>query len=81
MDIIFMDVNMPEMDGYQCTQEIRKSEALNSKRSTVIVIVTAFTSAEDKNRSSKCGANDHLDKPLNLEDLKYILRKYELLDK
>jgi len=45
------------------------------------VIVTAFTSAEDKNRSAKCGANDHLDKPLNLEELKYILRKYDLLDK
>lgn len=47
----------------------------------MIVIVTAFTSAEDKNRSVKCGANDHLDKPLNMEEIKYILRKYALLDR
>ncbi|CAD8116031.1 unnamed protein product [Paramecium primaurelia] len=79
MSVIFMDVNMPEMDGYQCTQEIRKYEQMYKLTQSLIVIVTAFTGSDDKLKSQKCGANDHLDKPLNMEDLKRVMKKFGII--
>ncbi|CAD8112699.1 unnamed protein product [Paramecium primaurelia] len=79
MNIIFMDVNMPEMDGYQCTLEIRKFEQIQQLSQSLIVIVTAFSGSDDKLRSQKCGADDHLDKPLNMDDLKKVMKKFGVL--
>ncbi|CAK84106.1 unnamed protein product (macronuclear) [Paramecium tetraurelia] len=79
MSVIFMDVNMPEMDGYQCTQEIRKFEQIQRLTQSLIIIVTAFTGSDDKQKSQKCGANDHLDKPLNMEDLKKVIKKFGII--
>ncbi|CAD8173097.1 unnamed protein product [Paramecium pentaurelia] len=79
MSVIFMDVNMPEMDGYQCTQEIRKFEQMQKLTQSLIIIVTAFTGSDDKLKSQKCGANDHLDKPLNMEDLKQAMKKFRII--
>ncbi|CAD8123350.1 unnamed protein product [Paramecium sonneborni] len=79
MNIIFMDVNMPEMDGYQCTSEIRKFEQIQKLSQSIIVIVTAFSGQDDQIKSLKCGANYHLEKPLNLEDLKNVMQKFGIL--
>ncbi|CAD8102678.1 unnamed protein product [Paramecium sonneborni] len=79
MSVIFMDVNMPEMDGYQCTQEIRKFEQIYKLSQSLIIIVTAFTGSDDKLKSQKCGANDHLDKPLNIEDLQKVIKKFGII--
>ncbi|CAK65630.1 unnamed protein product (macronuclear) [Paramecium tetraurelia] len=79
MNIIFMDVNMPEMDGYQCTSEIRKFEQIEQLSQSIIVIVTAFSGSDDKLRSQKCGADDHLDKPLNMDDLKKVMKKFGVI--
>ncbi|CAD8120967.1 unnamed protein product [Paramecium sonneborni] len=79
MNIIFMDVNMPEMDGYQCTSEIRKFEQIQKLSQSIIVIVTAFSGQDDKLRSQKCGANYYLEKPLNMDDLKKVMKKFGIL--
>ncbi|CAK84584.1 unnamed protein product (macronuclear) [Paramecium tetraurelia] len=71
MSVIFMDVNMPEMDG--------KYEQMYKLTQSLIIIVTAFSGSDDKIKSQKCGANDHLDKPLNMEDLKQAMKKFRII--
>ena len=61
-DLIFMDIQMPEMDGYQATQAIRHKLG-NDK--IIIVAMTAHAMAGDRERCLKIGMNDHITKPLN----------------
>jgi signal transduction histidine kinase/CheY-like chemotaxis protein len=74
-DMIFMDVHMPEMDGYEATRRIR---ALNLDRAKTIPIVamTANVFRQDVERCRESGMNDHVGKPLNLEEVMAKLRKY-----
>ena len=61
-----MDVMMPEMDGYEATERIRR---LNRKdaRTIPIIAMTANAFTEDKIRSKAAGMNEHIAKPLNTE--------------
>lgn len=68
--LILMDCWMPELDGFQATQEIRKYP-LN--RSTPIVAVTANAMAGDREKCISAGMDDYLSKPLCLADLKRVL--------
>jgi signal transduction histidine kinase/DNA-binding response OmpR family regulator len=74
-DMIFMDVQMPEMDGYEATKRIR---AVNVPRARMIPIVamTANVFREDIERCLKSGMNDHVGKPIDFDDLLEKLRKY-----
>jgi CheY-like chemotaxis protein/two-component sensor histidine kinase len=74
-DIIFMDVHMPEMDGYEATRQIR---ALNIARAKEIPIIamTANVFAEDMEKCMAAGMNDHVGKPLDMEQVMAILKKY-----
>jgi hemerythrin-like metal-binding protein len=76
-DMIFMDVQMPEMDGYEATRRIR---ALDIPRASSIPIVamTANVFREDIEKALAAGMNDHLGKPLDLEEVLAKLRKYLL---
>lgn len=71
LKLIFMDIKMPVMDGYKATCGIRK---FDSKIPIVAISANAF--AEDINKSLKVGMNDHLIKPINVENLKTIIFKY-----
>ncbi len=71
-DVIFMDCQMPEMDGYQATQIIRKSE---TKRASIIAL-TAEASKEDRQKCIDAGMDDYLSKPILIEDLIAILDKW-----
>ncbi|MBP8054100.1 MAG: response regulator, partial [Burkholderiaceae bacterium] len=65
-DLILMDCNMPEMDGYEATTAIRALEGTAGKR-VPIVAMTANTQAADVAKCLSAGMDDHLSKPLTLE--------------
>ncbi|MFP3040359.1 response regulator [Treponema primitia] len=77
-DIIFMDVQMPEMDGYEATRRIRASGLPNAD-SIPIVAMTANVFREDIDRCLAAGMNDHVGKPLDFEEVLAKLRLH--LDK
>ena len=74
-DMIFMDVQMPEMDGYEATQRIRALEIPNVKR-VPIVALTANVLHEDIEKGIAAGMDDHIGKPLNFDEVWRILRTY-----
>ena len=73
-DLIFMDVQMPKMDGYEATQAIR---ALDDKEKAAIPIVamTANAFAEDRERALAAGMNGHIAKPIDVKKLEQALVK------
>jgi CheY-like chemotaxis protein len=76
-DIIFMDVQMPEMDGYEATRLIRKFEVERKCSSAVpIIAMTANVFKEDVENCLKAGMNEHIGKPLDFDDVLGKLEKY-----
>jgi signal transduction histidine kinase/CheY-like chemotaxis protein/PAS domain-containing protein len=71
-DIIFMDVQMPEMNGYEATMEIRKME--ESKKRVPIIALTAGTVKGEKERCLEAGMDDYLSKPIIKTNVEQILR-------
>ena len=67
--LIFMDLQMPAMNGIQVTQEIRKREKENGVNHTPVIAVTAYVSDEDRLRCLEAGMNDFLPKPVDTEAL------------
>ena len=74
-EMIFMDIQMPEMDGYTATEHIRASGMENSKE-IPIVAMTANVFKEDIDRCISAGMNAHVGKPLDFEEVLGILDKY-----
>ncbi|MDR2578373.1 MAG: response regulator [Chitinispirillales bacterium] len=73
--LIFMDIQMPEMDGYEATKRIR-SCGLPEAENIPIVAMTANILREDIELSIEAGMNDHLGKPVDIEDVITKLKKY-----
>ncbi|HYC86740.1 MAG TPA: response regulator, partial [Chryseosolibacter sp.] len=71
-DVVLMDVQMPEMDGLEATRAIRK---MNGQQ-PVVIAMTANAMQGDKEICLDAGMNDYITKPLNLEDLIGIMRKW-----
>ena len=67
-DFVLMDIQMPKMDGYKATTEIRNIDNKYAK-SVPIIAMTANAFAEDKQKAIESGMNDHLAKPINIDDL------------
>lgn len=76
-DIILMDCQMPKMDGYQASREIRKYEATLGIH-TPIIAITAHAMADDQENCRDAGMDDFLTKPFMMEDLLEILKKWSL---
>jgi signal transduction histidine kinase/HPt (histidine-containing phosphotransfer) domain-containing protein len=71
--LILMDCEMPEMDGYQATSEIRKNPTTHQ---TPIIAMTAYAMQEDRERCFDSGMSDYLPKPVTLNDLRVVLERW-----
>ncbi len=73
-DIIFMDIEMPEMDGFEATALLRADPKL---RDAWVVALTAHGSAQDRQRCLDAGMNDYLAKPIDPKELDRVLVKLD----
>lgn len=72
-DVVFMDVQMPVMDGYATTMAIRKDERF---RDLPVIAMTANAMADDRQRCLDAGMNDYIPKPINLETMGRVLSRW-----
>ena len=75
-DIVLMDVQMPVMDGYTATREIRRWEIEKGRERTPIVALTAHALTEDDGRSLEAGCDGHLTKPIRKPVLLEAIREF-----
>ena len=68
-DVVLMDLRMPVMDGLAAIRAIREAETRSGLRRTPIVVLSANTSPQDRGASAAAGADDHIGKPIQAEDL------------
>jgi CheY-like chemotaxis protein len=73
--MIFMDVNMPIMDGFTATALIR--ELPSHHKAVPIIALTADAMKEDKERCLASGMNDYISKPFRLEEIQSVLKLYQ----
>lgn len=71
-DLIFMDIRMPKMDGYEATKIIRTMDRQDSKQIPIIAL-TANAYSEDINKSMQAGMDGHVSKPISIENVKEVL--------
>ena len=71
LDLIFMDIQMPDLNGYEATRQIR---AFNNK--VVIIAQTAYGLSDDREKAIDAGCNDYIVKPIHKDVLVALIRKY-----
>lgn len=72
-DVIFMDLQMPVMDGYEASKRIRSNSRYEN---TPLIAMTAHAMVEERERCLNLGMNDHISKPIDPETLYQIIRKW-----
>jgi len=70
IDLILMDIQMPEMNGYEATRQIRQ---FNTK--VIIIALTAFALTGDKEKAMEAGCSDYISKPVKIAELQELIQK------
>ncbi len=77
LDLILMDIMLPEMNGFEITDKIRKYEENTGKKPGVpIIALTANTLENDREKCLNAGMNDYLPKPFTPEDLYRVIDQF-----
>ena len=79
-DLIIMDIQMPEMNGYEVTQRIREKEKLSGKHIPIIA-TTAYAMSSDKERCLSAGMDDYISKPIDINRLNESIIRLSLSQK
>jgi two-component system, sensor histidine kinase and response regulator len=74
-DMIFMDCQMPEMDGFEVTRKIRALEKERSLTPIPIVAMTASAMEGDREACLQAGMDDYISKPVKIEEIKKLLQR------
>jgi CheY-like chemotaxis protein len=72
-DVILLDIQLPEMDGYQVARNLRKIEALND---TPIIAVTSHAMVGDREKALESGANGYIEKPIDPDNFIQRMESY-----
>jgi two-component system, sensor histidine kinase and response regulator len=75
-DLVLMDLQMPNFDGYWATRQIREFEREHQRQHVPIIAVTAFTQEEDPRKSLRAGLNGYLAKPVSKDVLFKVIQKH-----
>ncbi len=75
-DLVLMDCQMPEMDGFEATEIIRRRDSEINRSRTIIVAMTANAMVGDLERCLSRGMDDYISKPLSLDRLDELLRRW-----
>jgi CheY-like chemotaxis protein len=75
-DLILMDCQMPEMDGFEATVQIRRREQSSGGRRVPIVALTANAMAQDREECLNAGMDDHLAKPFSMQTMQEMLDRW-----
>jgi CheY-like chemotaxis protein len=73
-DIVLMDLQMPALDGYEATKQIRQLDS--AKRAVPIIALTAHALDKDRTKCLEVGMNDFLSKPIDIGELKNLLHHH-----
>jgi signal transduction histidine kinase len=74
--LVFMDLQMPEMDGLEATRAIREQEAAEGRRPCYIVALTAEAMSGDREKCHRAGMDDYLAKPIRPAELQAALQRF-----
>ena len=75
-ELVFMDIQMPNMNGFEATRIIRDSSSDVLNHAIPIVAMTAYTSDEDKHRYLSAGMNDYIFKPVSMSEFDQVITKW-----
>lgn len=75
--VVFMDCQMPVLDGYSTTQKLREWERRHGRQPSIIIGLTAYALKGDREKCLAAGMDDYLSKPVSSNDLKAVLLKWE----
>ena len=71
IDLVLMDIKMPEMDGFEATRQIRQFNT-----NIIIIAQTAFAFSGDREKAIEVGCNDYITKPINMTFLFELIKKH-----
>ena len=71
IDLVLMDIQMPGLNGYEATRQIRQFN-----KDVVIIVQTAYGLTGDREKSLDAGCNDYISKPINKNELDSLIQKY-----